>query len=135
MWDHISYDRKDLHNHVITQTAQTFVLTYLTRVIRVNSEHLQADLTIVAPLDIARLRSRYKHARRRLLLIEFENTLFKRDLGRESLLAPFEPAAGAVEVLRRLAEDPKNEVWLLSGLQIDGIMDKVAESVPGIGIV
>lgn len=110
-------------------------MTFLTRVIRVNSEHLQVDLNLVAPLDIARLLPRYKHAQRRLLLIEFENTLFKRDLRRDSLLAPFVPLESAVELLRKLSDDPRNEVWLLSGLQVDGIMDKVAQAVPNIGIV
>ena len=41
----------------------------------------------------------------------------------------------AVDVLKKLTEDRKNEVWLLSGLPVRGALEKVAELVPKVGIV
>jgi len=119
----------------VTQTAQAFVISFLTRCIRANSEHLQPDLSTVAKLDLARLLPRYKHSQRRLLLIEFEGTLFRRDNSRASLLSPFVPQQEAMDLLNKLAEDGKNEVWLLSGLPVSGMMELVAEKVPEVGIV
>lgn len=119
----------------MTQTAQAFVTSFLTRCVRANSEHLQADVNSVATLDLGRLLPRYKHSQRRLLLIEFEGTLWQPDISREALLAPFVPSQDAMDLLKKLSEDSRNEVWLLSGLPVKGMMDKVAELIPKIGIV
>jgi trehalose 6-phosphate synthase/phosphatase len=70
-----------------------------------------------------------------LLLIEFEGTLWQRDISRAGLLKPFSPPQDAVDLLNKLTEDVRNEVWLLSGLPVKGMMDMVAEKVPKIGIV
>jgi trehalose 6-phosphate synthase/phosphatase len=119
----------------VTQTAQAFVTSFLTRCIRANSEHLQTDVSAVAKLDLARLLPRYKHTQRRLLLIEFERTLWQRDNSRAGLLSPFSPQQDVIDLLNKLAQDGKNEVWLLSGLPVNCMMEVVAEKVPEIGIV
>ena len=91
-------------------------------------------MSAVPKLDLARLLPRYKHSQRRLILIEFERTLWQRDISR-GLMSPFEPSQDVIDLLNKLAEDGKNEVWLLSGLPVSGMMDVVAEKVPKIGIV
>lgn len=88
----------------------------------------------VASLDLHGVLPRYRHSDKRLLLIDFEGTMWQRDmkiLGR----GIFNPPQEAIEALNRLAEDPKNEVWLLSGLPVKGMLDIVAEAAPKIGIV
>ena len=40
-----------------------------------------------------------------------------------------------LNVLKALAENKNNEVWLLSGLQVKGVLDRVAEKIPKLGIV
>lgn len=127
---------QDLHNHVVTQTAQAFVTSFLTRCVRAHTEHLQADPSDVAQLDLARVLPRYKHSQKRLLLIDFEGTVWQRDVSRAALSSnSFAPPQDAIALLNKLAEDRRNEVWLLSGLPIKGMMDKIAEQVPKIGIV
>jgi trehalose 6-phosphate synthase/phosphatase len=91
-------------------------------------------VSAVPKLDLARLIPRYKHSQQRLLLIEFEGTLWQREISR-GLLSPFMPSQDAVDLLNKLAEDGRNEVWLLSGLPVRGMMEVVAEKVPKIGIV
>lgn len=127
---------EDLHNHVVTQTAQAFVTSFLTRCLRANTEHTaQTDLSLVPVVDMARLLPRYKHSSKRLLLLDFEGAVWIRDMSRAGLLAPFEPQPQALALLKRFADDPRNEVWLLSGLPIKNVLEKIAATVPGVGIV
>ena len=127
---------EDLHNHVVTQTAQAFVTSFLTRCLRANTEHTaQTDLSMVPVVDMGRLLPRYKHSSKRLLLLDFEGAVWIRDMTRAGLLAPFEPQQEALALLKRFSDDPRNEVWLLSGLPMKGVLDKIAQAVPGIGIV
>ena len=131
------YCDQDLHNHVVTQTAQAFVTSFLTRCVRVNLEHQhQADgdgseRESVPLLDLDLVIPRYRHSRKRLILVDFEGTLWLRDPRAKT----FNPPKEALETLKTLAEEERNEVWLLSGLPIGGALDRVARDVPGIGIV
>lgn len=45
------------------------------------------------------------------------------------------PSEEALNVLERLVADRKNEVWLLSGLRVRGVLERIAERLPGLGIV
>jgi hypothetical protein len=126
---------KELHQHVITQTAQAFVTSFLSRCLRVNAEHAHTESS-VSPLDVSLLLPRYKHSHKRLLLIDFEGTVWQRNLSKAGLLVdPFSPPQDAIDLLNTLAEDRRNDVWLLSGLPVKGKMEVVAEKVPNIGIV
>lgn len=126
---------EDLHNHVVTQTAQTFVTSFLTRCLRANTEHItQTDLNSVPALNTTLLLPRYKHSPRRILLLDFEGTLWRPDMSRAGLLAPFVPPDGAVELLNKFSANKRNEVWLLSGLPIKSL-EQVAAKAPGVGIV
>ncbi|EMD35057.1 glycosyltransferase family 20 protein [Gelatoporia subvermispora B] len=125
---------EDLHSHVVTQSAQAFVTTFLVRCIRANVEHLQSDALAVAALDVQRVLPRYRHSQKRLLLVDFEGTMWQRDM--ETIISgKFDPPQDAIALLNRLAEDPKNEVWLLSGLPVKDALEKAAEVAPKIGIV
>ena len=69
---------EDLHNHVITQTAQAFVTSFLSRCVRAHLEHIQPDVEDVTVLDAHRVVPRYKHSSKRMLFIDLEGTLYKR---------------------------------------------------------
>ena len=126
---------QDLHNHVITQSAQTFVTSFLVRCLRANIEHMQNDAKDVADLDVSRVLPRYKHSQSRLLLIDFEGTIWQRDPAKLALRGEFDPPKEAIDALNKLTEDPKNDVWLLSGLQVKGALERIATAAPKIGIV
>ncbi len=119
----------------MTQSAQAFVTSFLVRCLRANIEHLQSDALPVAQLDVARVLPRYRHSATRLLLIDFDGTLWVRDPAVLATKGVFDPPQEAIDLLKRLADDPRNEVWLLSGLQVKGALEKVAEAAPKIGIV
>ncbi|KAJ7581039.1 glycosyltransferase family 20 protein [Mycena floridula] len=148
---------QDLHHHVVNQTAQAFVTTFLTRCLRANMEHLQAwrwnstgsslqgsaygqlDDPVVQNLNehIGQVMGRWRHSDRRLVLVDWEGTLVPG--GATAFAASTVPddsaASSAISLLRTLSESKKNEVWLLSGLPVTGVLDRVAKEVPNIGIV
>ncbi|KAF8718268.1 hypothetical protein AX14_011953 [Amanita brunnescens Koide BX004] len=130
---------EELHGHVITQTAQAFVTSFLTRCIRAHTEHMLHDLSEVPKFDTSLVIPRWKHSSRRLLLVDFEGTLWKRDLTKEGLAKVMRGEAeipeDALNLLKALTEIKNNEVWLLSGLQIKDVLDRVAERIPKLGIV
>lgn len=134
---------EDLHNHVITQTAQAFVTSFLNRCVRAHTEHTQNDLSddVVPPLDVARILPRYRHSEKRMVFVDLEGTLWQRDLSRMAKVKVSEEGAaaelpeGVLDVLSRLADDKRNEVWLLSGLKVKGVLERIAERVPKVGIV
>jgi len=93
---------------------------------------------------------KYKYSQRRIVLVDFEGTLWRRDLtqrgvldmlggvdagGEQTELKLPEKVEEAIGVLGKLAEDRRNEVWLLSGLRAKGVLEAVAERVPKVGIV
>ncbi|KAI9509923.1 alpha-trehalose-phosphate synthase [Russula earlei] len=123
----------DLHNHVVTQTAQAFVTSFLTRCLRMSIEHQQGD-ALVASLDLALLLPRYRHSQRRLLLIDFEDTLWPRNPRRQHEGQSEGIPPEAIEVVKRLSGDSRNEVWLLSGLPVK-TLDGVATELPKVGFV
>jgi trehalose 6-phosphate synthase/phosphatase len=138
-YDEMKTRWEELHSHVITQTAQAFVNMFLTRCLRAHTEHSLNDLSEVPVLDMSRVLPRWKHSQKRLILVDFEGTLWKRDLTKDGLTkimkGDFEFPEEALDILKRLSESKGNEMWLLSGLQVKGILDRVAERIPKLGIV
>jgi trehalose 6-phosphate synthase/phosphatase len=70
-------------------------------------------------------------------LIDLEDTLWTRKTegGIIKQGTPFDVPQNVLDLLNMLAEDHKNEVWVLSGLPIASAMDKIAEKAPGIGLI
>ncbi|KAI1785482.1 hypothetical protein LXA43DRAFT_1115863 [Ganoderma leucocontextum] len=111
---------EDLHNHLVAQSVQVFVTSFLLRCLRANIEHMQSvDSADIATLDVRRVLPPYRHSKRPLL-VDFEGTIWTRDM----------------DTIARNghARDLKNQVWLLSGLT-ESMLDVVAEKAPKIGIV
>ncbi|KAG6333800.1 hypothetical protein ID866_5295 [Astraeus odoratus] len=143
--DEASSRWQDLHSHVVTQTAQAFATYFLTRCLRAYTEHtsLSTDPLLVPPLDLGRVIPKYRHSASRLFFVDFEGCLWVRDMSKTAMTEMMqngrgpmlEPSEDAVKVLERLAEDPKNEVWVLSGLPVRGTLERLAERLPGVGIV
>ena len=91
----------------------------------------------VLPLDLGRVIPRYKHSQRRLILIDFEDTLWERDPlveRQREKEGRFEPPVGTVDAVEKLSLNPKNEVWLLSGLSKKAL-DEVNKLIPKVGLM
>ncbi|KAG6871722.1 hypothetical protein C0995_000805 [Termitomyces sp. Mi166 len=160
---------EDLHNHVTTQTAQAFVTTFLNRTLRAHAEDLAPHVTEaqVPKMELGRVLPRYRHSMKRIVLVDLEGTVWRRDLSREGLARMEEDyrRAGVGEgkegegegegegeegkeekplvevpeevlmVLEKLVADVRNEVWLLSGLRVRGLLERIGRRVPRLGIV
>ncbi|KAG9012855.1 hypothetical protein FRB94_005001 [Tulasnella sp. JGI-2019a] len=125
---------EDLHKHVITQTAQAFITTFLKRTKRAHEERTQRPFSSIPPFIASDNRQGYKDAKRRLFLLAIENTLVTQDpkLMRDS---GFNMPEEVIRVLAKLSEDEKNSVYLLSGLPVQGALDKVADALPNVGLI
>jgi hypothetical protein len=129
---------EDLHAHVAAQSAQTFVTAFLQRTLRAAIEHARtggdgdADAAGVC-LERSLVQTRYRHSAARLLLLDLEATLWR---GRDprKKVDDEEVPEPVRAVLRRLADEARNEVWVLSGLTT-ALLDKLAAAVPAVGIV
>ncbi|KAJ3985852.1 glycosyltransferase family 20-domain-containing protein [Lentinula detonsa] len=140
---------EELHKHVIAQTAQAFVANFLTRCLRANGEHIFHKDTervgAVRVLDEKVIVDKWGGQKqgKKLILIDWEGTLVgdylpagapgatpEREIQKE------EEFKTATAVLKKLvAQEDRNEVWLLSGLPIK-ILDRISREVGGrIGIV
>lgn len=140
---------EELHKHVVAQTAQAFVAGFLTRCLRANGEHIsrkdQASAGAVRVLDKKAVLDKWNsHTKgRKLILIDWEGTLVGDYLPAGAPGATPEREGqkeeefkAATAVLKKLiAQEDKNEVWLLSGLPIK-VLERVLKEVGGrIGIV
>ncbi|KAI6013248.1 glycosyltransferase family 20 protein [Pisolithus marmoratus] len=136
---------QDLHNHVVTQTAQAFTTSFLTRCLRAHNEHasLSTDPSLVPSLDVPRLIPKYRHSTSRLIFVDLEGCLWVRDMSKSAMMEMCKSGKGpmvelpeaTIRVLESMADDPKNEIWVLSGLPVKGALERLAERVPKVGIV
>lgn len=121
---------------------------------------------------------RFRHSKRRVVFVDLEGTLWRRDLTRGGLVKMLAGEGGergleggglfgsvgshggqaddvdvdeakegeyktklpeevddVVKVLQGLTEDERNEVWLLTGLRVRGVIEAIGERVPRIGVV
>ncbi|KAG1791951.1 glycosyltransferase family 20-domain-containing protein [Suillus variegatus] len=126
---------EDLHNHVVNPNSQTFVISF-SHAAFAPTPNTPSKQTLIPSLRLTPRSSSHatKHSSRRILLLDFEGTLWRPDMSRAGLLAPFVPPEGAVELLNKFSANQRNEVWLLSGLPIKSL-EQVAAKEPGVGIV
>ncbi|KAI6118310.1 hypothetical protein F5141DRAFT_1264312 [Pisolithus sp. B1] len=115
---------QDLHNHVITETAETFA-TFLPRCLRAHTEHvsLSIDPSLVPLLDPPPLITKYRHSTTHLVFVDLEGACG----GRGPM---FEPPEATMRVLERMVGDPMNEIWVLSGLPVKGALEETCGESP-----
>jgi len=132
---------EDLHNHVITQSAQAFVTTFLSRCLRASTriDHYDRDGEgkEVPNLkeNLGRVVGKWRHSERRLILVDWEDTLVEKVTGAGRIVEDGEEEA--IELLKKLTKgERRNEVWVLSGLPANsGPIERLAKEVEGVGIV
>ncbi|KAJ1307509.1 hypothetical protein OPQ81_001607 [Rhizoctonia solani] len=107
---------KDLHKHVTTQTAQAFVTSFVTRCIRTHMEYQRRAFSEVPQLEPSK------------------GTLWSED-PRITWHSGFSPPAAKLEIIKKLLAKEQNEVWILSGMGVQGGLEKIAAEVPGVGLV
>ncbi|KAF8717872.1 Trehalose-phosphatase, partial [Rhizoctonia solani] len=125
---------KDLHKHVTTQTAQAFVTSFVTRCIRTHMEYQRRALSEVPQIDPSKIFPNTTPEEKRLVFIDWEGALWNED-PRITWHSGFSPPASKLEVVRKLLANAQNEVWILSGMGVQGGLEKIAAELPGVGLV
>lgn len=98
-----------LYKHVTTYNVQAWISKFIRKVYNVLGECNTANATPL--LDRAVLLSKYKSAGKRLFMFDYDGTLTP--IVREPSAAI--PSERITQSLKRLADDPKNAVWIISG--------------------
>ncbi|CAE6435944.1 unnamed protein product [Rhizoctonia solani] len=125
---------KDLHKHVNTQTAQAFVTSFVTRCIRTHMEYQRRALSEVPQIEPSKVFVNTTSSEKRLILIDWEGALWNED-PRITWHSGFSPPAPKLEIVRKLLANEQNEIWILSGMGVQGGLEKIAAELPGVGLV
>ncbi|KAG8931861.1 hypothetical protein FRC01_000693 [Tulasnella sp. 417] len=128
----------DLHKHIVSQTAQAFVTSFLTRTLRAHAEHTQRPfntIPVLPPLtDESDLIQEFRNSKQRLILLGIENTLVLHDPKTTRDLS-FSVPQDVLDLLQKFSEDERNIIYLLSSRPVAGALEKVADALPYVGIV
>ncbi|KAI6016530.1 hypothetical protein EDC04DRAFT_3093652 [Pisolithus marmoratus] len=84
-----------------------------------------------------------RHSTSRLIFVDLEGCLWVRDMSKSAMMEMFTSGKGpmvelpeaTMQVLESMADDPKNEIWVLSGLPVKGALERLAGRDPRAGIV
>lgn len=124
---------QDLHRTVVTQTAQHWITSFLSRLERAHAEQQFRDTAFIPRLEIAQLVSEWRAAKTRLILLDLEDTLVS-ETPLNLYKHGFRPSPKVLERLRALTADPNNSVYVLSGLGMANL-NQLAEEVPRLGLI
>jgi trehalose 6-phosphate synthase/phosphatase len=98
-----------LYKHVTTYNVQTWINKFIRKIYNVLGESSTAHATPL--LDRGVLLSKYRSAGKRLFMFDYDGTLTP--IVREPSAAI--PSERVIQSLKRLANDAKNAVWIISG--------------------
>lgn len=100
---------QSLYQHVMTHNVQAWVRSYMRRLLTV----LSSNSSIVATplLDKAAMLAQYRKAKKRLFMFDYDGTLTP--IVKDPLAAL--PSERLIRVIRALAEDHRNNIWIISG--------------------
>lgn len=101
--------QKALYTYVTTHNVQSWTHVFLRRLLDNLAAHDHGQLTPV--LDRAAMLQRYKKAKKRLFLFDYDGTLTP--IVREPSAAI--PTDKILRTLKKLAADEKNQLWIVSG--------------------
>ncbi|KAG9014096.1 hypothetical protein FRB90_005579 [Tulasnella sp. 427] len=128
----------DLHKHIVAQTAQAFVTSFLSRTLRAHAEHTQRPFDTIPSLpplkNDSKIIQEFRSSHKRLILLGIENTLVQHDPRTTRDLSLVIPQ-NVLELLQKLSEDERNVIYLLSSRPVAGALEKVADALPYVGII
>ncbi|CAD6939611.1 unnamed protein product [Tilletia controversa] len=124
---------QDLHRTVVTQTAQHWITSFLSRLERAHAEQQFRDTAFIPRLEIAQLVSEWRAAKTRLILLDLEDTLVS-ETPLSLHKSGFRPSEKLLARLSALSADPKNSVYVLSGMGMVNLT-ALSEAVPRLGLI
>lgn len=101
--------QQHLYKHVTTQNVQSWITKFLRKLVGTLASNQRAIATPL--LDRSSLLARYRMARKRLFMFDYDGTLTP--IVREPSAAI--PSKRVIQTLKTLAADHRNAVWIISG--------------------
>ena len=98
-----------LYRHVTIHTVQAWTQKYLKRLLTNLASFDQAFATPV--LDRAKILAQYRQAKKRIFMFDYDGTLTPIVKDPQSAI----PSDRVTRTIKRLASDPRNSVWIISG--------------------
>ncbi|KAI9017165.1 glycosyltransferase family 20-domain-containing protein [Gaertneriomyces semiglobifer] len=128
-----AYRWNELYSHIIGNTAQAYVETFVTELIKAHEDMERTLSTTIPPLPSNMVVSEYIQSRKRLFLLDHDGTLtnFNKHSSTK-LLSTRIPESHVIRILQQLTTNPKNIVYIMSGR----LKSELApfENMPNVGI-
>lgn len=118
---------KKLYQHVATHTVQVWLKTYVARLLVNLASFNQSFATPV--LDKALLLARYRKARKRLFMFDYDGTLTPIVKDPQAAI----PTDRVIRTIKTLAQDKRNAVWIISGRD-QAFLDEWMGHIPELGL-
>ncbi|KAI9234707.1 MAG: glycosyltransferase family 20-domain-containing protein [Podila humilis] len=123
----------ELRKHVCINTAQFWAQGFVSELIKVHGD-VQRRYSIHIPLlDMQVVLPQYQAAKRRLLLLDYDGTLLPYDRHSSLRSKGKTSKEEMIRVVRQLAQDPKNTVYIMSGRTKESLTNTFG-SIEGIGL-
>lgn len=123
---------KELEQHVLFQTSQQWVHSFVLKLERVALEHYLGKRKHLPRFEVEKARKTYSRASRRLIFIDLEHTLVDVDdqYGRPGMSISPE----SISMLQTLEKDARNQIYVLSA-QSTSEMDRILSDIADVGKV
>lgn len=118
---------RKLYHHVTTHTVQVWLKTYLARLLVNLASFNQSFATPV--LDKALLLARYRKAKKRLFMFDYDGTLTPIVKDPQAAI----PTDRVIRTIKTLAQDKRNAVWIISGRD-QAFLDEWMGHIPELGL-
>ncbi|PKY07710.1 hypothetical protein P168DRAFT_313857 [Aspergillus campestris IBT 28561] len=116
-----------LYKHVTTNTISAWSQQFVTRLLTNLSSF---DQSVATPaLDRAKLVRQYRKARKRLFMFDYDGTLTPIVKDPQAAI----PSDRVLRTIKRLAADPRNAVWIISGRD-QAFLDEWMGHIPELGL-
>ncbi|KAI8822643.1 glycosyltransferase family 20-domain-containing protein [Fimicolochytrium jonesii] len=107
---------KELYTHVVGNTAQTFVESFTSELIKAHEEVARTVSTSIPPLPENLVLTEYAHSRKRVFLLDQDGTIMNFNKHSSStLLSSRIPTEHVTALVQKLASDRRNMVYIMSG--------------------
>ncbi|KTW27698.1 trehalose-phosphatase [Pneumocystis carinii B80] len=116
-----------LYNYVTMNTVQTWISSFISKLLTNLATFNYNQITPV--IDTTLLTNAYQKANKRLFMFDYDGTLTP--IVKDPLVAI--PSQQLLRVLRALAENPQNQVWIISGRD-QSFLSKWLDNIPQLGL-
>lgn len=118
---------RQMYKHVVTNTVQVWCKSYIGRLLM---NLTSFDQSIATPaLDKVKLLNRYKKAKKRLFMFDYDGTLTPIVKDPQAAM----PSDRVIRTIKTLASDPHNAVWIISGRD-QVFLDEWMGHIPELGL-